>query len=336
MSNVNRQIILKSRPQGMADESNFSLVEAPIPPLQQGEVLIHLNYLSVDPYMRGRMRDTPSYVPPFALNHPLIGGAVGEVIESKSAKFKKGDKVLGFLNWSDYSIGKEEELHKIDPSQAPITTALGILGMPGLTAYFGLNKIGQPKKGETIVVSGAAGAVGTAVSQIAKIKGCHVVGIAGSADKLAYLRDELGVDTAINYKADDVGHALNAACHHGVDIYFDNVGGEITDHVLKKLNRHARIVICGQISMYNLDKPDIGPRPYWHLLTHSALMQGFIVYDYQSEFASGINQLTQWVKEGKLKYRENIINGLEKAPQAFIGLFKGENIGKQLVKVSDP
>lgn len=329
----NRQILLLSRPKGMPDLSNFALRESPIPKPKQGEVLLRSLYLTVDPYMRGRMNEGPSYIAPFALNQPPTGGVVGEVIESQHARFKQGDLVLAFSDWADYSISSGDELHKLDPKLAPVSTALGVLGMPGMTAYFGLLDIGQPKTGETVVVSGAAGAVGSVVGQIAKIKGCRVIGIAGSDAKRDYLLKELKFDAALNYKSADFKEALKKACPQGVDVYFDNVGGDITDCVLQLINRHARIVICGQISMYNLDKADVGLRNFWLLLVKSALAKGFIVNEYEQRFPEGIRQMAGWIKDGQLKYSENIVNGLENMPQAFLGLFKGENIGKQLVKV---
>ena len=338
---TNRKILLASRPAGMPTLDNFKIVDAEVPQPQEGEVLIRTLYLSVDPYMRGRMSDRKSYVPPFALNEVITGGVIGEVIESRSDALKAGDIVTGLLGWQLYSVAKGDQaaatsVRKVDPRLAPMTTALGILGMPGLTAYFGLLDIGQPAAGETVVISGAAGAVGTVVCQIAKINGCRVVGIAGSDEKNRYLMNELGADAAINYKTStDMKQALKDACPDGIDVYFDNVGGEISDAVMSLINNRARIVICGQISLYNLEKPDTGPRVQPYLLINSALMKGFIVTDYVSRFAEGINQLGEWLAAGKLKYVETIIEGFENTPQAFLGLFSGENLGKQLVKVAD-
>ncbi len=332
---VNRQIILISRPNGMPKDSDFAIREAPIPKPEDGEVLVRSLFLTVDPYMRGRMNDQLSYMPAFPLNAAPAGGVVARVIESRSANFKAGDIVLGFLQWTDYAVAKESELQKLNPKRAPITTALGILGMPGMTAYFGLLEVGKPRAGETIVVSGAAGAVGSAVGQIGKIKECRVVGIAGSDEKVNYLVGELGFDAAINYKAQDYANLLKKACPNGVDVYFDNVGGNVTDDVLQLINKNARMPICGQISMYNLDKPDIGPRNWWLLLIRTAVAQGFMVSDYQSRFEEGMRQMGQWIRDDKIKYRETIVDGLENTPKAFLGLFKGENVGKQLVKVAD-
>lgn len=333
---MNQQIILVSRPKGMPTDENFAIVETPIPQPKEGEVLIQTLYLSVDPYMRGRMSDRKSYVPPYELNGVVGGGAVGRVLQSKSPSYREGDIVLGNYGWQRYAVASADQLQKVNPELAPITTALGVLGMPGLTAYFGLLDIGQPKEGETVVVSGAAGAVGMTVGQIAKIKGCRVVGIAGSDEKTAYLVQELGFDAAINYKTTtNLREDLKAACPNGVDIYFDNVGGTISDAVMTMLNYQARIPLCGQIALYNLEKPDVGPRMQTQLLITSSLMKGFIVRDYASRFEEGISQLAQWVREGRLKYKENIVEGFENTIKAFLGLFTGENLGKQLVKVAD-
>ncbi len=333
---MNQQIILVSRPKGMPTDEHFAIVETPVPQPKEGEVLVQTLYLSVDPYMRGRMSDRKSYVPPYELNGVVGGGAVGRVLQSKSPSYREGDIVLGNYGWQRYAVVPAAQLQKVNPELAPITTALGVLGMPGLTAYFGLLDIGQPKKGETVVVSGAAGAVGMTVGQIAKIKGCRVVGIAGSDEKTAYLVQELGFDAAINYKTTaDLREALKAACPNGVDIYFDNVGGTISDAVMTLLNFQARIPLCGQIALYNLEKPDVGPRMQTQLLITSSLMKGFIVRDYASRFEEGVSQLAQWVREGRLKYKENIVEGFENTIKAFLGLFTGENLGKQLVKVAD-
>jgi NADPH-dependent curcumin reductase CurA len=334
-ANQNRQILLISRPTGMPTAENFQLIETEIPQPGAGEVLVRSLYLSVDPYMRGRMSTAKSYVAPYELNEVLTGGVVGEVVESHNPTFAVGDIVSGMLGWSDYNVSTGKGLSKIDPRLAPISTALGVAGMPGLTAYFGLLDIGNPQPGETVVVSGAAGAVGTIVGQIAKLKGCRVVGIAGSDEKNEYLVQELGFDVTINYKTQNVFQALKEACPNGIDVYFDNVGGEISDAVMPLLNFKARIPLCGQISLYNLEKADIGPRILPYILKTSSLLKGFIVSDYAPRFREGITELSQWISEGKLKYRENIIEDLENAPRAFIGLFHGENMGKQLVKVAE-
>jgi NADPH:quinone reductase len=329
----NKEIRFASRPTGIPTLDNFQTVDTDMSQPKDGKVLVRTLYISVDPYLRGRMRPGRSYVPPFEVGEVITSGAVGEVIESRSPQFATGEVVTGMMGWRLFNVMKAAELRKIDARVAPVTTALGVLGMPGLTAYFGLLDIGQPKAGETVVVSGAAGAVGMTVCQIAKIKDCRVVGIAGSDEKNQYLEEELGVDATINYKSGDVAQALKEACPKGVDVYFDNVGGEVSDAVLQSLNHGARIVICGQISLYCLDKPDVGPRPQTYLLVNSAMMKGFIITEYAARFPEGVMQLAQWLAAGKLKYAETIVEGFENTPQAFIGLFSGENLGKQIVKV---
>jgi NADPH-dependent curcumin reductase CurA len=331
----NKEIRFASRPTGLPAPQHFQIADSEVPQLSDGEVLVRTLYISVDPYLRGRMREGRSYVPPFEIGEVIMSGVVGQVVESRAPEFAAGDIVTGMLGWRLYNVAKPGELRKIDPKVAPVTTALGVLGVTGLTAYFGLLDIGQPKEGETVVVSGAAGAVGMTVCQIAKIKGCRVVGIAGSDHKNKYLSDELGVDAVINYKTEKVAEALKAACPDRIDVYFDNVGGEISDAVFPLLNQGARIVICGQISLYNLDKPDVGPRPQPYLLVNSALMKGFIITGYGPRFAEGVTQLAQWLTAGKLKYAETIVEGFENTPQAFIGLFSGDNLGKQIVKVGE-
>jgi NADPH-dependent curcumin reductase CurA len=328
----NKEIRFASRPVGMPTLDNFRLVDADMPQSNDREVLVGSLYISVDPYLRGRMREGRSYIPPFEVGQVIESAGIGKVIESRSPKFQPGEIVTGQFGWRLYNVLKADALMKVPPG-VPMTTALGVLGMPGLTAYFGLLDIGQPQQGETVVVSGAAGAVGTTVCQIAKIKSCHVVGIAGSDEKNRYLKEELGVDEVINYKTDDVRQALKDACPKGIDVYFDNVGGEISDAVMPLINRGARIIICGQISFYNLDRPDIGPRPQPYLLINRALMKGFIITDYAARFSAGVEQLAEWLAAGKLKYAESIVEGFENIPQAFIGLFTGENLGKQIVKV---
>ena len=331
---LNKEIRLASRPAGMPTLDNFNIVDADMPQLNDGEVLVRTLYISVDPYLRGRMRAGRSYVPPFEVGEVIVSGVVGDVVESRAPEFAPGDTVNGMLGWRLYNVARAPELRKVDPLVAPVTTALGVLGMPGLTAYFGLLDIGKPKEGETVVVSGAAGAVGMTVCQIAKIKGCRAVGIAGSDEKNQYLTAELGVDAAINYKSSEMSQALRDACPNGIDVYFDNVGGEVSDAVLPLLKHGARVVICGQISLYNLDKPDIGPRPQTYLLINSALMKGFIITEYAARFGEGVMNLAQWLVAGKLKYAETIAEGFENTPQAFLGLFSGDNLGKQLVKVA--
>ncbi|MBL6008356.1 NADP-dependent oxidoreductase [Bacillus halotolerans] len=332
-----QQIQLARRPQGVPVHEYFRFETIPVPEPKQGEVLVKTLYVSVDPYMRGRMQDTKSYVEPFALNEALSGGVIAEVV-SDGNHLKKGDIVIGNLSWQEFSAVSESALRKIDTSLAPASAYLGILGMTGLTAYFGLLDIGRPKEGETVVVSGAAGAVGSTVGQIAKIKGARVVGIAGSDEKVSYLKQKLQFDEAINYKtADDIQQALADACPNGVDVYFDNVGGPISDAVMNLLNEFARIPVCGAISSYNAENEadDMGPRVQSKLIKTKALMQGFIVSDYSDRFPEGAKQLAEWLRDGKLHYEETITDGFENIPDAFLGLFKGENKGKQLIKVSD-
>ncbi|WP_226671825.1 NADP-dependent oxidoreductase [Rossellomorea aquimaris] len=332
-----QQIQLVSRPEGMPVKEDFLYKEIDVPQPSNGEVLVKTIYLSVDPYMRGRMSDAKSYVEPFKLNEALAGGVVGEIVESESAHFQKGDFVVGMLPWQEYSIANEKEIRTIDPDVAPISTYLSILGMTGLTAYFGLMDIGQPKEGETVVVSGAAGAVGSVVGQIAKIQGARVVGIAGSDEKVSYLTDTLGFDVGINYKTTDSIYAsLKEACPDGIDVYFENVGGEIGDAALSLLNKHARIPVCGAISSYNKTDRDLGPRVQSRLIKSSALMKGFVVNDYNDRFKEGATQLGEWLSQGKLQYEETITEGLDNVTDAFLGLFQGKNIGKQLVKIAEP
>jgi NADPH-dependent curcumin reductase CurA len=340
---TNRQWLLAQRPPGAFDESAFKFTEAPVPTPKDGEVLVHNIWLSLDPYMRGRMRDVKSYIPPVQLGAVMEGGTVGEVIESKNPAFKKGDIVEERLGWQDYGISNGKGMRKIDPALAPISTALGILGMPGLTAYFGLLDVGAMKAGDTVVVSAASGAVGGPVGQIARIKGAkRVVGIAGGKAKCDYCVNELGYDACIDYQAmgRDTGkliQALRAACPDGIDVYFDNVGSWITDAVLPLLRFKARVAICGMIAEYNLEKPEVAPRITRHLLVNSARMEGFIVLNFRQRYAEALGDMAGWVKNGKLKYREDIVDGLENAPRALLRLFKGENFGKQLVRMrSDP
>jgi NADPH:quinone reductase len=334
LKKLNRQIVFVKRPSGIPDGSCFKLVSSPIPQPGEGQALVKTRYISVDPYMRGRMNDRKSYVPPFQLNQVLNGGVVAEVVESNSRQWEKGDVVVGTLGWQDYSIAEENDIRKLDPNIAPISTALGVLGMPGLTAYFGMLDIGTPKPNDTVVVSAAAGAVGTIVGQIAKIYGCRVVGISGSDTKNSYLIGELGFDAAINYRTTaDLKLELETRCPNGIDIYFDNVGGEISDTVLALINDNARIPVCGQISLYNAEHPPIGPRIQPILLSHTALMKGFLVRSYTERFDEAIGQLARWLDDKRLKYAEHVIDGLENTPKAFIGLFSGENLGKQLVKL---
>lgn len=332
---MQQQIKLVKRPVGTPTKTDFEFAQAPIGEPADGEVLVRTNYISVDPYLRGRMNDVKSYVPPFELNSVISSGVVAQVVKSKSSHFQKNDIVTGALGWQEYSVVKESSVRKIDTKLAPASAYLSVLGMTGLTAYFGLLDIGQPKEGETVVVSGAAGAVGSVVGQIAKIKGAHVVGIAGSDEKTTYITNELGFDKAINYKTEDVKTALTKACPNGIDVYYENVGGEIGDAVLPLLNKFARIPVCGAISAYNNEEADIGLRVQSYLIKSSALMKGFTVGDYASRFKEGSEALAGWLQEGKIKYEETITEGFDHTIDAFLDLFQGANLGKSIVKVSE-
>ncbi|MBP2282293.1 NADPH-dependent curcumin reductase CurA [Flavobacterium sp. CG_23.5] len=328
-----KQIVLASRPKGSPTLDNFKMENIEVPEIQNGEVLLEGMYYSVDPYMRGRMNDAKSYSAPFKIDEAIQGGVIAKVLDSKSDNFKTGDIVSGTLPWKEKFTISEKSIKKIDTSIAPASYYLGVLGMTGLTAYFGLMHICKPKSGETVVISGAAGAVGVVVGQIAKIQGCRVIGIAGSDEKTELLKTEFGFDEAINYKTiKNITKAIATLCPDGVDIYFDNVGGEISDAVIANINFHARIALCGQISLYNSTEIPVGPRIQPMLLTRSVLMQGFIVSNFQNEFPEGIQHLSKWVKDEKLKFTETIENGFDQLPKALLGLFKGENIGKMIVK----
>jgi NADPH-dependent curcumin reductase CurA len=328
-----QQIVLASRPKGEPTLDNFRIESIELPELRDGEVLLQGQYYSVDPYMRGRMNDAKSYTPPFQVGLAIEGGVVAKVLASKADNFKEGDTVTGRLPWSVQAVVPAKALLKIDTSIAPASYYLGVLGMPGLTAYFGLMDIGKPKAGETVVVSGAAGAVGLIVGQIARIQGCRVIGIAGSDEKVNLLTEDYGFDGAINYKTtSNLKKAITQLCPDGVDIYFDNVGGEISDAVIRNINFHARIPLCGQISLYNTTGIPVGPRLQPMLLTRSVLMQGFIVSNYQSRFPEGAQKLAEWISDGKLKFQETVIHGFIQLPTALIGLFKGENTGKMIVE----
>jgi NADPH:quinone reductase len=329
-----KRIVLTSRPNGFPTLHNFRIEEITLPEMIHGEVLLKGMYYSVDPYMRGRMNDVKSYIEPFQIDQPISGGVVAEVIESKSSHLNSGDLVIGILPWKEYSIISDKVLRKIDVDGVPPSYHLGVLGMTGLTAYFGLIHIGKPKKGETVVVSGAAGAVGIIVGQIAKIYGCYVVGITGSDEKGKLLKSQFGYDEVINYKTSkDIKKDILKICPDGVDVYFDNVGGDISDAVVTHINFNARIALCGQIATYNDTKVTLGPRWQTTLLTRSVLLQGFIINNYKSEFPEGIKNLSQWILEGKLKFTETIVEGFDELPNALLGLFKGQNTGKMIVKV---
>ncbi len=331
---MHRQVRLAARPVGYPKETDFRLVESPVHEPGAGEFLVRVIYLSLDPYMRGRMSDARSYVPPVTLGDVMEGGTVGEVARSNHPGYAVGDIVEGRLGWQEYAVSAGKGVRKLDPTVAPISTALGVLGMPGLTAYFGLLEVGQPKPGETVVVSAASGAVGGLVGQIAKLKGCRAVGLAGSDAKVDYITRELGFDAGINYRmAPDLDAALHAACPGGIDVYFDNVGGRITEAVSRHVNPFARFAICGLISQYNLTEPELAPRNERFVLVNRVRIQGFIVFDFAARYRDGLAQLTEWVRQGKLKYREHFVDGLERAPAALIGLLQGKNFGKMVVRV---
>ena len=336
MSETNRKFLLAKRPEGTPDSDAFDLVEADVPDPEPGEVLVRTLYLSVDPYMRGRMDPGESYAEPWAVGEPLKGGVVGEVVESNGADFEAGDVVTGNLQWADYATARGSEVHSVNPDLGPISTALGVLGMPGRTAYFGTREVARPKAGDTFVVTGAAGAVGSVAGQIASLSGARVVGFAGSDEKVSFLEDDLGFDAGINYaETDDYRAALDEAAPNGVDAYFDNVGGEITDAVFSKLNVDARVAVCGQISLYNAEELPTGPRKLGKLIETRATVQGFLIQDFAPRFRGATRKLGRWVADGEIQYRETVTEGLENAPDAFLGLFEGENVGKQLVKVGE-
>ena len=332
---MRKTILLNNRPVGKPTVSNFEFItEDSELKLSEGEVLLEAAYVSVDPYLRGRMSDAKSYVPPFQLNQPVHSGVVAKVIASKNDKFSEGDYVSGMLNWSTQQVSNGEGLNKVDGSKAPLSTYLGVLGMTGLTAYLGLTQIGKPVKGETIVVSGAAGAVGSVVGQIAKLLGLHVIGIAGTDEKIDMLKDKFGFDAGINYNTSkDIDADLKKLAPNGVDIYFDNVGGPISDAVFFNINHFARIIICGAISVYNETElpKSISVQPF--LVKNSALMQGFIVSNYADKFPEAMQKLSTWLADGQLKYTETIVEGFDNIPTAFIDLFEGKNKGKMIVKI---
>jgi NADPH-dependent curcumin reductase CurA len=330
----NRQIVLASRPKGLPSTENFRFENTTLNDLKDGEVLLKSWFISVDPYMRGRMSDAKSYAASFQVDQPIKGGIVAKVIKSSSKSFLEGDIVLGNLPWAEYCIEKTEILRKVDVQKFPPGYYLGILGMPGMTAYFGIMDIGKPKNGETVAISGAGGAVGIVAGQIAKITGARIVGITGSDEKCELLKEQFGFDDAINYKSTKTLRKVIAeVCPKGVDVYFDNVGGEITDAVVANLNFHSRFVLCGQISLYNNTRIPVSPAILPVFLVRSVMLQGFIVSNYSDRFAEALNHLTIWINEGKLKYTETIVKGFDKLPQAFIGLFSGNNQGKMLVEI---
>jgi len=336
MATTNRKYLLAKRPEGVPDRDTFDLVEEPVPDPGPGEALVRTLYLSVDPYMRGRMDAGESYAEPWAVGEPMEGSVVGEVVESNGADLDAGTVVVGDLEWAEYATAPATDLREVDPSLGPVSTALGVLGMPGRTAYFGMREVLEVGPEDTVVLTGAAGAVGSVAGQIAKLSGARVVGFAGSDEKVAFLEDDLGFDAGINYKTtDDYAAALDAAAPDGVDAYFDNVGGEITDAVFTRLNLDASVAVCGQISLYNAEAVPTGPRKLPQLIGVRATVEGFLVWDFQARFQQATEALAEWVQSGEIEYRETVTEGIENAPDAFLGLFEGENVGKQLVKVGE-
>ena len=333
---LSREIRLKNRPVGLPDETDFELAETKISEIKDGQLLIRNIYMSVDPYMRGRMYDRKSYVPPFQIGQALEGGCVGEVIGSKNDKFAAGDCVMHMLGWREYAVSDGRGLTKIDPGMFPIQSYLGAAGMPGMTAYVGLLDIGRVAEGETVFVSAASGAVGSIVCQIARLKGCRVVGSAGSDEKVAWLKEEAGIDAAFNYKKVDylIGE-VGKHCPGGIDVYFENVGGDHLVAALEHMNPFGRLVMCGMISNYNATEPVPGPPNLGHTISKKLTMQGFIVGDHMRRLSQFHADMAAWMAQGKIKWKETVVEGVENAPAAFIGLFKGENFGKMLVRLGE-
>ena len=332
---VNKKWVLKKRPEGYPSIDDFDIVNSPIPDPKHGEVLIKTLYLSLDPYMRGRLRDAKSYASPVGLGEVITGEVVGRVIRSNYQSLEVGDIVTAHIGWQQWGSIPGQMVRKVDSQKPPISTSLGILGMPGLTAYFGLLEIGKPIVGETLVVSAASGAVGAIVGQLGKMMGCRVIGTAGTNQKVNYIVDELGFDGAINYKTQNVESEIHKLCPNGIDVYFDNVGGEVTDIFMNNLAMYARIIICGQISQYNSVGQEQGPRNLWALIRTRSKIQGMLVTDWERKHEQARTRLSEWVLSEKLKYKEYVVEGFEKSPQAFIGLMNGENFGKLLIHVSE-
>ncbi len=333
-----REIRLKNRPSGMPTEDDFEIVEASVSEPGEGEVLVGNIYMSVDPYMRGRMADRESYVAPFQIDKPLEGGCVGRIIQSKHPMFEQGNYVSSMRGWREFYVSDGSDLTQVDPALAPVQAYLGIMGMPGMTAYIGLLEMGKPNAGDTVFVSAASGAVGSAVCQIAKIKGCRVVGSSGSNEKINWLRKEARIDVAINYKkTENLMTDLAEACPDRIDIYYDNVGGEHLEASLENMKECGRIVLCGMISQYNATRRPHGPANLFRAIERRLTLRGFIVTDHFDRMKEFQEQMSSWIREGRVKWKETVVEGIEHAPQAFIGLFKGDNLGKMLVKVGpDP
>jgi NADPH-dependent curcumin reductase CurA len=330
----NRQVVLRSRPLGIPQAEHFAIVEKPLPELQPGELLVRNEYLSVDPAMRGWVNAAANYSDPVAIGAVMRSFAAGTVIASRNPAYSDNDRVMGMLGWQDYAVTDGKSIRrKVGEPDLPLSLSLGVLGLNGVTAYFALTEIGEPRPGDTLVVSTAAGAVGSAVGQIGKIAGCRTVGIAGGPQKTALCLDPFGYDAAIDYRSHDFERELDAACPNGVDIYFDNTSGRISDAVLKRLAKGARIVICGTASVASWEPWPDGPRVERHLLNKSARMQGFLIWDYEHRYQEAVTRLAAWIREGKLRYREEILEDLESAPDAIAGLYRGENLGKRLIRV---
>jgi NADPH-dependent curcumin reductase CurA len=336
---TSRRVTLASRPVGEPTAANFSIEEAPVPTPGAGQALVRTIYLSLDPYMRGRMSEARSYARPVAIGEVMVGGTVGEVVTSNAPELRPGQFVVGQWGWQEHAVVTRKAVHLLDPAVAPLSTALGVLGMPGLTAYAGLTKIGEPKPGETVVVSAASGAVGSVVVQLAKLRGCRAVGVAGGAEKCRYVVDELGADACVDHRGGDLRDALAAACPQGIDVYFENVGGAVWDAVLPLLNTFARVPVCGLIAQYNATRlpegPNFVPALMGSILSRRLLVRGFIVSDFADVMPAFHAEVGPHVGQGRIKFREDIAVGLDQAPEAFLRLLRGENFGKQLVRVSD-
>ena len=335
-SNANRKVVLKSYPKGAPGAEHFEIVEETIPTPGPGQVLVRGIYLTVDPYMRGRLRPGSSYAEPQKVGEVMVGEIAGQVMESNVPGYAKGDYVTAHTGWQTHALADARDLRKLDPKEAPISTSLGVLGMPGLTAYFGTLDVLRPKPGDTLVVNAASGAVGSVVGQIARIGGCHVVGIAGSKEKCDFLTQELGFHAAINHReTNDFSAAYRQTCPQGIDCYFDNVGGPMTDAAIENMAFGARVAICGQIAQYNDTEQAMGPRNLRHFLIRRATLRGLLVSDWRDRYGEGLTRMAGWIRSGELKYREDIMEGIENAPAAFAGLMEGRNFGKQLVRIGE-